>query len=218
MTPMTTEFQVRGRSSPARRTFGLLDLMILVVATALSLAWLRERPGLIMEVYLIRNTPSRFFHSLIEFRHFCHNAVPILVPLTFASVAFRVRRPRPSMRRVTSQPGAVACLAASLAFLLYFAMQAASMAAWSVLPVVRPSIGGFVESWEPILSDLGGVAAFAGVAVMGVWLCLAVGRRWRAEPSWVDRLGRALGMAWVAAVPIQISFEILWPLGGNGRI
>jgi hypothetical protein len=36
-----------------------------------------------------------------------------------------------------------------------------------------------------------------GLAVIGAWLVLASGRRWGAEPSWIDRLGRLLGACWI---------------------
>ncbi|HEV3122830.1 MAG TPA: hypothetical protein VGY53_13040 [Isosphaeraceae bacterium] len=36
-------------------------------------------------------------------------------------------------------------------------------------------------------------------AVMGSWLALALGRRWRAQPTWLDRAGRALAASWIAA-------------------
>ena len=32
---------------------------------------------------------------------------------------------------------------------------------------------------------------------------LAVAGRWRAEPSWVDRLGRALGVFWVLLIGLE---------------
>ncbi|MDG3005358.1 hypothetical protein [Paludisphaera mucosa] len=32
-----------------------------------------------------------------------------------------------------------------------------------------------------------------GMAVAVAWIILAAGARWRAEPAWIDRAGRALG-------------------------
>jgi hypothetical protein len=40
---------------------------------------------------------------------------------------------------------------------------------------------------------------FAGGTVALAWACLALARRWEAEPSWVDRLGRFLGMTAISA-------------------
>ena len=48
-----------------------------------------------------------------------------------------------------------------------------------------------------------------GLAVLASWVTLVAGRRWRPEPSWVDRLGRALGLLWVLlglASPLLLLF------------
>jgi hypothetical protein len=35
-------------------------------------------------------------------------------------------------------------------------------------------------------------------AVMAAWAALILGRRWRAEPTWIDRAGRCCGFYWIA--------------------
>lgn len=37
-----------------------------------------------------------------------------------------------------------------------------------------------------------------GLALSGLWAVIALGRHWRANPGWADRLGRALGVAWIS--------------------
>jgi hypothetical protein len=37
-----------------------------------------------------------------------------------------------------------------------------------------------------------------GLAVLTSWTTLLVGCRWRAERSWIDRIGRMLGVYWIA--------------------
>ena len=49
---------------------------------------------------------------------------------------------------------------------------------------------GFVDVW--LL-----VPVAPGLTVLGAWMALIVGGRWRSDPSWVDRLGRFLGVFWV---------------------
>ena len=52
------------------------------------------------------------------------------------------------------------------------------------------------------------VASFgtpAGYAVAATWVVLAASGRWRPEKSWVDRLGRALGLAWICITAL-VSF------------
>ena len=44
--------------------------------------------------------------------------------------------------------------------------------------------------------------AEVGFAIAACWLVLIVGRRWRPEPSWIDRCGRALGAYWILLVPV----------------
>ena len=34
--------------------------------------------------------------------------------------------------------------------------------------------------------------------MLGAWLALLLARRWHPEPSWIDRMGRALGLYWVS--------------------
>ena len=49
-----------------------------------------------------------------------------------------------------------------------------------------------------------------GYAVAAAWLALAVAGRWRPERSWIDRLGRVLGVAWIvitAAATIPIAWR-----------
>lgn len=36
-----------------------------------------------------------------------------------------------------------------------------------------------------------------GLSISASWMTLLLGRRWRAEASWIDRLGRALGVLWI---------------------
>jgi hypothetical protein len=38
-------------------------------------------------------------------------------------------------------------------------------------------------------------------AVALSWILLALGRQWRAEPSWIDRMGRAFGAVWILGIP-----------------
>ena len=39
-------------------------------------------------------------------------------------------------------------------------------------------------------------------AVAVAWLTLALSGRWRPRPDWLDRAGRALGIFWLAIVPL----------------
>jgi hypothetical protein len=96
---------------------------------------------------------------------------PLLVVIGVAILALRVRPPRLRWQEVLEQPGFWACLAPILALL-------------SLVPV-GPLFGA---RYSPLLPS-----GAVGIA----WLALAVTRRWHPEPSWIDRLGRALGLGWL---------------------
>ena len=36
-----------------------------------------------------------------------------------------------------------------------------------------------------------------GFTVAGAWLALILIGRWQSEPTWIDRLGRAIGCLWI---------------------
>jgi hypothetical protein len=61
---------------------------------------------------------------------------------------------------------------------------------------------------DPSARFLGTSAQAAGLAVLISWLILQLGGRWRSEASWVDRLGRAIGVAWISVIPIEAALEI----------
>ena len=50
---------------------------------------------------------------------------------------------------------------------------------------------------------------FVGQSVLVAWMTLIVSRRWRAEPSWVDRFGRAVGVYWIVAGLLMIGPIVL---------
>jgi hypothetical protein len=120
-------------------------------------------------------------------------------------LAFRARRPRPSIRRISCQPGAVAC----------FAM-VTSVAALLADSFARDAVNDRLEAWtySYYLSDqafvLGRHYLLASVVVV-CWSLLAMGRRWRPEPGWIDGIGRALGWSWIVWGFSTLILEIVLP-------
>jgi hypothetical protein len=47
------------------------------------------------------------------------------------------------------------------------------------------------------------LAHHAGWAAAVSWFTLVLTGRWRPEPSWVDRWGRALGCSWIILAPMM---------------
>lgn len=42
-----------------------------------------------------------------------------------------------------------------------------------------------------------------GHAIVAAWSILAISGRWKAEPTWTDRLGRVLGATWIILLPLN---------------
>jgi hypothetical protein len=67
---------------------------------------------------------------------------------------------------------------------------------------ILSGVSGELESFFVLLS-------FAGFPVSCVWIALRLAGVWHAEPSWIDRTGRVLGIYWVLngviAAPLILS-------------
>jgi hypothetical protein len=113
-------------------------------------------------------------------------ASPFISVVMPGLLVLRLRRPRPGLRRLSRQPGAVACAAAT-----------AAMALGGVVVGARLL---FVEA--ALNSDMrmiwSGFQVWISPAVMAAWAALILGRRWRGERSWIDRAGRLCGFYWIA--------------------
>jgi len=177
---------IRRRTLLARR-FTLADAMILIAATAAGLACSR----VLLLTYGLGSsgTPGVLASYL---KNLLHSIEPCLMFWGIGVLICRMRRPRPPLRRLASQPGAVACLAA----VLFLAIKLVRVL---LVPVFQPYLAGPVPSptqWDLVsyISVLSSVDSIPAV----VWLLMVIFRRWRAEPSWIDRAGRVLGACWIA--------------------
>jgi hypothetical protein len=94
--------------------------------------------------------------------------------MTLIFFILRLRRPRPPWRVLVVQPGVAAGLA--MVFGLFWVT--------GLVHIVLPdSIDSFGGPWIVI-----------GATVATAWIVLALFRKWKPEPGWVDRLGRALSV------------------------
>jgi hypothetical protein len=176
-----------------RRRFTLVDAMILVAATAGAMAWVRANyEWRVFELtwgwYYRRGYYVEFVQDLIRL------AWPFLLAWTLATLVLRTRPPRPAPRRLARQPGLVAGCAVVVG---------AAAVAW---PAVVGALAGLYQidplTHQPASYWVGmsrgvGLPEAVGLAVTAAWLTLALGGRWRPEPSWIDRAGRALGACWI---------------------
>ena len=110
-------------------------------------------------------------------------------------VALRFIGSPPSRRRRFDPPGLSACLSASAASLFVLLVCLGFR--------IHPHFGRTGRFLSRGTSHRGAAAACdCRGGYLGV---LTFDRRWRPEPSWIDRLGRGLGIYWLAAglvVPI----------------
>jgi hypothetical protein len=104
----------------------------------------------------------------------------LLVGFMVAQPLLRLRHPRPEPRQLIRQSGFVACMVSMGAALAAFAIVGMGWFSQSVLslPVMR------------------------GLALLLFWIVVGL-PPWRSEPSWIDRLGRAVGWGWIIAIAAQ---------------
>jgi hypothetical protein len=212
------------------RRFGLGDMLILVAALGAGMVGARElwrmqveKPG----SYWTSITPSWLIAASM--------AASVATPMTLACLAFRLRSPRPPRHRLWLQPGTAAMLACALLFVVKAVDVAGAFARRDVnelagraarvrvsdttyLIHVSPSplllLGASVPTSNGVLwsYDAGcwgiQMAAFSapcGFTVAAIWLLLVLSGRWRPERSWIDRLGRLLGLVWMAcAIAVSV--------------
>ncbi len=180
---------------PSSRPFTLLDAMILVAATAAALPAVQMigigigivGPGDNLVDELVAFVAAGEFRELGALLTYL--PVPVGAAWTVALIPLRLRRPRPPWRRLARQPGLAAASAATLAL-----APLGLVLAWAW--TVKGLAAFFAGDLELPLFLFG--PTLVGAAVLGSWSTLVLGRRWRAERSWIDRLGRALGVYWIA--------------------
>lgn len=184
--------QAASRPRPAGRPFRLVDALILTAATAVGLAGARTL--FVANASLISSMegspPPPFSFDMPSAEAAVYLGLPMLTAWSAALIVIRMMPPRPPMRRIATQPGMTAACAA--------------LVAWSYVAVARliPWSVKDGEPWDKLLSVAEDVPEAVLLGIACSWATLALGRRWRPEASWVDRLGRALAFAWIVlAIP-----------------
>ena len=103
---------------------------------------------------------------------------PCLLVGSFCFICVRLLPPRPPWAAIFRQPGWCACLGSIVGVMLGYAE------------------GVVIENPVP--------SAIVPSTVAVAWLVLAVSRKWQAEPSWIDRAGRLVGVLWLVTIPIYL--------------
>ena len=104
--------------------------------------------------------------------------------LTFAYVAFRFSKPRPSFNQIREQPGFVACAAALIIASTHLIRIIIQKARWGML--------------DRLGDDLFVLGDPASAGVIGGWLGLWFLGRWNPDAGWMDRMGRVVGWGWIS--------------------
>ncbi|MGC8640276.1 MAG: hypothetical protein ACP5XB_10420 [Isosphaeraceae bacterium] len=125
----------------------------------------------------------------------------VVLSITWALLALGTLTPPRTRRRRFTPPGQAACVAVSAASLL-----------------------SLLYGWDqPYLSftrsrNIVATAALRAVhplplaaAVLAVWLLLVLERRWKPEPSWIDRLGRLVALYWLGVGLVVSIVSLIYP-------
>lgn len=200
-----------------RRIFNVLDALILIAAIGVGLAWIRvftQTEGMTdpypdgSEIVVGRPIPSPVVAVLIGF--WCVDTSSNLVAtVTIALVLLRAFPPRPGIRRLTRQPGAVACWAVMVAVAFEMLSKFSD-----VVHILRFGGDPWFDLWRTTPWNIQGSSESLAVSV--AWLLLMGSRRWKPERSWIDRVGIILGVFWLVFAPLKwlivgVVFPAIWP-------
>lgn len=114
---------------------------------------------------------------------------------TVVMLVLRLRKPRPSLRRLFFQPGVSALCAILVVHCLLLALRCAR---WCF----RAEESLADACWSYLISDFRTATIASGIGVVMVWFNLRISGRWRPEASWLDRAGIALGVYWICAAAV----------------
>lgn len=173
-----------------RRRFTLLDALVMIAALGVSMAVFRIKekvPDFYLDMSDPWPNPTAILIARIvrEIQGNLGTVQLCLIPPTIAVLALRLRSPRPRFRRLARQPGWVACVMASLSSLV------AGLLLLSCMAMNGADWGRFL---------IRSLWAYNGPTVAGAWILLAMSGRWKSEASWIDRMGRLLGLGWVLSL------------------
>lgn len=191
--------------------------MILIGATAIACPlymWIeRETDGAVSWSGLHERVLSLFHSSdgqggiLEKIAYPCILFFALLTPFaatwTIALLPIQLSARRESLRRLASRPGAAAAFSAGNTCILVIAFFFINFIFLG--PYKHNSHTTSVSfELEFLMSPI-----IIGSSVLASWMMQLIGKRWRANSGWVDRLGRALGVFWLIAGAASTGLLIL---------
>jgi hypothetical protein len=196
-----TRVSAANDQDPTPRRFSLGDALILLIALSItlerfrSISWFRSLPASLalawrMFSQLVGWSPWTGFlaytrqalmtelFALVIDELLLRTLCPVLLGLMIAQPLLRLRRPRPALSHVVRQSGFAICMIGIALVCLLLPMG---------------------DWW------FSGVALALGmtrvIILLMVWPLLGL-RPWLKEPSWIDRLGRGVGLGWIIAIAV----------------
>jgi hypothetical protein len=173
-----------------QRKFTLVDAMVLIAANGIALVPIR--------LFLWANwhfpeewSVPEIWRAGLEINV---SLVPLALALSVALWLLAMKKPRPGVRRLYRKPGMAACTVA----LVYAVLSAVGYAVFlrfsyaldrAVFDDANSAMLWIRIGMQPIF--------LVGGAVASVWIVMWLGGTWRAEGSWIDRVGIALGIYWI---------------------
>jgi hypothetical protein len=188
-----------GQETP--RNFTLFDAIVSVAAAGLALAFARTHlayawanlcaipfrgPAGWAGVWAYLRTRTDVTGSIVMYTFVSMEA--LLLSSTLAFLIMRLRRPRPPLRRLIKQPGVVAC------------------EVWLLGMLLGSCLAPLIEDY-PLLALIVVISTASAIPI--AWTILVLRGHWETEPSWIDRLGRGLGVCWAVIIPLQAVFIYL---------
>lgn len=196
--------------SEYNRRFSIADAMLLVAGTAVGIVWTKYWLLWSRDSYEAGLAGLTRFAQHFRLARWLTEALSCcILSLSGAWMAVRLRKPRPSIRQLSRQPGFVAATAALAAFAVntFFHIADWMTGIIQVFDAPRWSLMWWKDVWANSLA-LNPQSFCAPVAV--AWLLLAIRGRWRREPGWIDKMGIALGSYWLLIPPLISVSYVEW--------
>jgi hypothetical protein len=183
------------------RAFTLLDAMVLVAALAAGFGAVRG--WVILRSWIPQFDNGNLPPRLSGYRDAYTAFRLVLLLVTLAILPLSLRRPRPPLRDLWGRPGTVVPVAVALSLVACLADEGA----------FQHLVGFYYLYASPTMRLFNVVTqavsvSRAATAVVVAWSALALAGRWKPEASWVGRLGRALGFAWVGSCLGYRAYEL----------
>lgn len=178
-----------------QRRLRLVDTMVLIAVEAVALMMTRSYLRCFSVLNsLVSTEPINV--SVMGAREWLYACVPHLLVFSAALWPLRFMRPVGRCRRTARRPGLTVSYASWVAMMFALVRSAFDLRT-SLAHTHFPNVGVLGPS-DILVLRLVAMKDFIGAGVAVTWLVLWLGGGWHAESAWIDRLGRFLGVFWIA--------------------